>query len=721
VATATHDPVSAEIHRKALENITSEMAIALKRTSGSPVIYEVQDFATAQLDVDGEQLSVSATNLLITGASLLGTRAVVEAARKRGTPLPGDGWIVNDPFTGGALHQGDVGIVMPQFYGGEQIGWSFATVHIMDVGGAGVSGFAPGAKTVFEEGLLFPATQIIRDGELDRDWAGYIAANVRIPDLVLNDIRAMMAANNVAQEKLTQLVDRFGLERFREYCELNKSLSEAALRARIEKLPDGVYETTDWLEFDAKEEDVLAEMTCKMTIAGSELRLDIGGAEQLPAFVNGTTGVVRGAVMAVVLTTLGYGDVPFNAGLWRPLTIDNGPPGTIVNATAPAPLSSGHAALGLQLGRAVKDVLNQALSLSDDAEIRGRVAGAAFDAIGLWPMAGAGHGGNPTVVFFMDLVTGCGGGAQSVGDGQDCYGVTPTASAKLANVETNESQQPILYLWRLMEQNSGGPGAFRGGQSLETACVVYGSEGLSGAIAVGCAETPAKGAGGGLSGSTIGWSSYHGTNVESLIAAGEQPLQDTLDGDRPDQPSNKDHLTLSSGDVLRMTGGGGGGLGDPLLRDPALVAADVRDRYVTASHARLAYGVVIDERGALDAAATEELRAAMRHERIGGEPSAALEPPASAGVSVLLDGDGGWACGYCAGGLGPVGENWRQRAVSRETPVTARYAELGMAIRERREPPPIVLTEHYCGACAGLLCAEPHPQGFAGFPAPRLA
>jgi N-methylhydantoinase B len=721
MATATHDPVSAEIHRKALENITNEMAITLKRTSGSPVIYEVQDFATAQLDVDGEQLSVSATNLLITGASLLGTRAVVAAARKRGTPRPGDGWIVNDPFTGGALHQGDVGIVMPQFHDEEHIGWSFSTVHIMDVGGAGVSGFAPGAKTVFEEGLLFPATLIIRDGELDPDWAGYIAANVRIPDLVLNDLRAMMAANNVAQEKLTELVERFGLARFREYCELNKSLSEAALRARIEKLPDGVYRTTDWLEFDAGGEDLLAEMTCKMTIDGSELRLEIGGDDQLPAFINGTTGVVRGAVMAVILTTLGYGDLPFNAGLWRPLTIDNGPPGTIVNAVPPAPLSSGHAALGLQLGRAVKDVLNQAVALSEDPEIRSRVAGAAFDAIGLWPMAGLGHGGVPTVVFFMDLVTGCGGGAQSVGDGQDCYGVTPTASAKLANIETNESQQPILYLWRSMQLNSGGPGASRGGQSLETACAVHGSQELSGAIAVGCAETPAKGAGGGLSGSTIGWSSYHGTNVEQLHAAGEQPLADSLDGERPEQPSNKDHLTLLGGDVLRMTGGGGGGLGDPLLRDAELVATDVRDGYVTAQHARIAYGVVFDDDDRLNAAATVELRAAMRRGRIGAEPEAELRPPASAGVAVVRDGDAGWACGYCGGGLGPLTENWRAHAVTRTSPVAERYAELEMTVRERREAPLILLAEHCCGACAGLLSAESYPEGFAGFPAPELA
>jgi N-methylhydantoinase B len=716
-----HDPVSVEIHRKALENITNEMAIALTRTSGSPVVYEVQDFATSLMDIDGEHLSISSTVLLHAGSSLLGTRSVLELLGEDRAARPGDGWIVNDPFTGGALHQGDVGIIMPNFYRDEQIGWSFANVHILDVGGVGVSGFAPGAQSVYEEGVRFPATQVIWNGKIDQGWADYIAANVRIPDLVLNDIRAMMAANNVAQDKLVGVIDRWGLEQFNELCELNKSLSEAALRARIEKLPDGVYETSEWMEFDGHGEDLLIELRCRMEVDGSGLRFQIGGEEQINAFLNGTTGVVYGSVMAALRTTLGYGDLPFNAGLWRPLTIDNGPPGSVVNATPPMPVSSGHGVAGLQLGRAIKDCLNQALALSSDPAIRARVAGTAHDALALVPLAGAGHGGNPTVVFYQDLVIGSGGGAQSGFDGQDCYGVTPTPGCGMTSVETNEAQQPSLYLWRRLLPNSGGPGTFRGGQAIESAYAVYDTDELAGAVTMGCAQTPARGVGGGLPSAASKWAGYHDTNVESRIAVGKPVGEETLTGDCPPQPSNKGRLVLARGDVVRMSGGGGGGLGDPLLRDPRLVARDLRDGYVTNEHARTAYGVALDGGGEVDEEETERLRTDIRRRRLGAESDRPQRRPASPGVSVALSSDGkAWLCAYCESALGSAGEDWRQQAKMQRRTIADHHAELGMYVRDRNAPR-FMLVEYCCDSCAGLLAVDTFPEGFAGYPPPRIA
>jgi N-methylhydantoinase B len=134
--TATrHDPVSVEIHRKALDNITAEMAITLTRTSGSPVVYEVQDFATCLMDAAGEHLSMSATVLFHSASSLIGTQALIAAAAAEGEVRPGDGWIVNDSFEAGAMHQGDVAIIMPQFYEGKHVGWAFSNVHVADIGG----------------------------------------------------------------------------------------------------------------------------------------------------------------------------------------------------------------------------------------------------------------------------------------------------------------------------------------------------------------------------------------------------------------------------------------------------------------------------------------------------------------------------------------------------------------------------------------------------------
>lgn len=719
MAVKTTDSVSIEIHRKALENITTEMAIALTRTSGSPVIYEVQDFATSLLDPDGEHLAMSATVLIHAGSSLLGTRAVI-AALGDDEPKPGDGWIVNDPFEGGAMHQGDVAIIMPMFYRDNHVGWAFTNVHVLDVGGMGVSGFAPGAQTVFDEGLRFPATKIIGDGVLDTGWAEYIRHNVRIPDLVLNDLRAMIAANNVAQMKLVALIDRFGLDDYLSYCEVNKSLTETAFRARIEKLPDGVYETAEWVEYDGHGEALLLEVRCRMEVRGSDLHVSLAGAPQANAFVNATTGVVYGSTMAAILTTLGYGDLPFNAGMWRPITIDPGPEGTVVNALPPAPLSSGHAAAGMRVTRAVKELLNQACSLSRDPVLRSRVGGIAHDSIVLNPLAGLGHGGVPTVVFFMDLCTGHGGGAQTSFDGQDCYGLTTCPGIGVPNIETNEAQQPALYAWRRLNPNSGGPGTYRGGQSFEAAHSVYDTDVLAGAVTAGCAETPARGVGGGMPAAAATWNTFHHTNLRELFASGTQPLEEALRGDTPAQKSNEGRLELRLDDVIRMRGGGGGGLGDPLLRDPEAVAKDVRDGYVTVDHAVRAYGVLLDG-DEVDADATERKRTELRHERLGAAPVHALADPEQIGISVELDARGdGWECAYCRSSLGATSENWRDRAVTRVRAIAGVYEELGMLVRDRADTSRVMLAEHFCPSCAGLLVADTYPEGFPGFPAPRL-
>lgn len=720
MATTAYDPVSVEIHRKALENITTEMAIALTRTSGSPVVYEVQDFVTSLLDTKGEQLSMSPTLVFHAGSSLVGTQAAITASEDEGV-APGDGWIVNDPFESGAMHQGDVAIIMPQFYEGKHAGWAFSNVHVADIGGMGISGFAPGAVSVFDEGLRFAPTKIITDGVLDPKWESLFKGNVRVADLVLNDLRGMIAANNVAQQKLTEVIDRFGLDRFVEYCEINKTLTEEAFRERIEKIPDGRYEAVDWIEFDGHGDDMLYEVRCKLEVEGSDMRFSYSGDEQANAFVNGTRGVVLGCLMTTILTTLAYGDLPFNAGMWRPLTVDIGDPGTVVNAEPPAAVSAGHSTAGLRVIRAARMVLNEACGLSEDPVIRGRVAGLAADGTGLYPLTGKGHGGVPTVIFFMDNATGNGGGAQSIHDGQDCYGATVMSGVGLNSVETNEALQPALYLWRRLVANSGGPGIYRGGQGLEIAFAIRGTEHLNGAMTLLCAEAPSLGAGGGFAGGTGSWGPTHGTNVEGCLERGELPFRDSLTGRTPAVPSNTGRLALDRGDVLRVTGNGGAGAGDPLLRDPELVAADVRDRYVTAKNALAAYGVALDDAGAVDVSATEKQRAEIRRGRIGADPERTQGQPSTPGVAVAIGAESTWECACCSGDMGPIDADWRQHAVSVQTPAVEHFEALDMYVKPRQGETAFVVEDHFCPHCAGLIFSQCYPQGSPGVAVARLA
>ncbi|QEC46479.1 hydantoinase B/oxoprolinase family protein [Baekduia soli] len=721
MATRDYDVIAAEVHRKALENLTQEMAITLVRTSGSPIVTDAKDFSTCLMDRKPEHLGFAAYVLFHLGSSLIGTQVIEELVAGGHDLRPGDGWVVNDPHTGGAMHQGDVSIIMPTFYKGEHLGWSFANMHVLDVGGVGISGYAPGAHDVWQEGMLFPPVRIIRDGAIDQEWEHYIAANVRAPGPVLNDIRSMIAANNTANTKLNQIVDEFGLEAHQQYCEINKDLSEQVLRERIAKIPDGVYEAVDWNEFDGHDgPDHLLELRLKMEVDGSTLRLNYSGVPQVDAFVNSAKGAMYGSAMTGLMTMLTYGDLPINGGIWRPVEVDLGEPGTIVNSVPPAPVSNAHSEVGMRACKLVKDVLNQALSLSDDPVLRGRVAGQCVDGFPANALFGANQHGGTSVIFYIDNASGAGGGAQSIQDGQDSYGLTCMTGCGIADVEVHEAADPVLFLWRRLVANSGGPGQMRGGQSLDQAYAIHYSDSMAGPGFNACAEVPPRGFGGGYPASAGDWHPVRGTNVTALLQADRLATPDRLEGVHEEARNKVTHLSLGRDDVFIARSGGGGGLGDPLLRSVETVFEDLDAGYVTPAHARAIYGVVLDDRGALDEAATAARRKEILRERIGGEPERELREPASVGVAVVRD-NGSWACGSCAETLAPSGDNWRQgNVVMAEYGISERYAELEMRVRARTESPKVVLREHFCPSCAHALGVDVVTDDLETLPSPQV-
>ena len=254
-----HDVVQAEIHRKAMDSIAMEMGITLVRTSGSPVVTEAKDLSCSVLDERGEQIGYASFVGLHVSTSFLGVRAVLDAYDADAIE-PGQAFIVNDPHTSGALHEGDVGLVMPYFHGGELVGWGYVNEHMLDVGGSGVSGFAPESRDCFSEGLRFPALRVVHDQEFDQDWVRFIANNVRSPTAVINDLRSMLAALNTGLSRLMAALADFGLDAHRRHCEVNKRLSEEMARTRIAELPDGRYRSVDWVEYDGDGTDGLHEI-----------------------------------------------------------------------------------------------------------------------------------------------------------------------------------------------------------------------------------------------------------------------------------------------------------------------------------------------------------------------------------------------------------------------------------------------------------------------------
>jgi N-methylhydantoinase B len=634
---------------------------------------------------------------------------------------PGDAFVANDPHTSGAIHQGDMGLVMPYFYEGELVGWGYVNEHLLDVGGASVSGFAPEARDVFSEAMRFPGVRIVREGRLSRDWQLYISANVRVPVPVLNDIRSMIAALNTGHRRLVKVLDDYGLEKHREFCDINKVLTEQMIRNRIAQLPDGVYSSKSWVEYDGHGHADLYEVALEMTVDGDSMTLRFSGDPQVPAYVNGAWPAVVGQAYTTLQTMFIY-DVPVNDGLWRPFTFDLGPAGTIVNSTPPAPVSQSHMETGMRVNRLVADVLSQAMALSPSPALRSRVAGGPNNGAATMTMAGiARESGAPTVIFPTSPTVGLGGAAQTTHDGMDTYGVQCTPGVDQPSVETDESTGPLMVLWRRIEPSSSGAGEMRGGQGLSSALAIRGSGQMAGAAFNNTAEVPPAGAGGGYPGSATDYHIVRGSKLDELIENKAVPTADNIGGEVERVPSKMGALTMDEFDVFVVIDGGGPGLGDPLLRDPQKVAQDVHDGYLLEDVVARVYGVVLDDDGAVDADATERARLAIRKERIGREPARQVDRGAEpeVGISIRLAGDR-WQCAYCGEDLGGAADNFRSACVEHTEVAADVFKRRSMFLRESTKDPVVVETDWFCPGCASAVQVDVNIEGAEPHPAPRL-
>jgi N-methylhydantoinase B len=700
-----YDVLGVEVHRKAMDEIAREMGITLVRTSGSPVVTEAKDLSCAVLDDRNELIGFSGFVGFHVSTSVLGVESVI-----RNYDLDdieeGDAFIANDPHSSGAIHQGDVGVVMPYFHGGELVGWGYVNAHLLDVGGSSVSGFAPEATDCFSEALAFPGVRFVRKGRMSKDWALFIANSVRVPVPVLNDIRSMIAALNAGQRRLSRVIEQHGIETHREYCQINKALSEQLIRQRISQLPDGEYVSKEWIEYDGHGTPDLYQLGVKMTVDGDEMTVAFNGVEQVPCYVNGAPPSVLGNAMNG-LQTVFIPDVPVNAALWRAIEFDLGPAGTIVNSRPPAPVSQSHMECGMRITRLMSDVLTQAMSLSPSEKLRSRAAGQPNNGISTCTLAGADRKtGGPIVIFPIAPTVGLGGPAQSVADGVDTYSGQFNIGTRMAAVEIDESAGPMVTLWRQIKASAGGAGESRGGQGMVSALAMRGIDEMTGTAFNSCAEVPPRGAGGGQPGAATDYYVLRGTQVGEMLSTGVMPTWDNLGGEHQVMPSKTGTLKMVENDLIMIVCGGGGGLGDPLLRPAEVVAKDIADGYTTVEVARDVYGVVLNGED-VDDAATAERRRGIREQRIGKKPERELysDDEREVGISVAVR-DGHWACACCGEDLGPLDDNYRSTCVVRVNTAAEAMAVHGQQVRARTIDPEVYLSEYFCPGCGLTVRAD---------------
>ena len=273
-----YDPVTLEVIRMRLDAIVDEMAIAMMRSSGSPVITEAGDFNTALFDAEGRIYAYSNYVQFHIGSASVALRGLLDVV-PREEMEPGDAFISNDSHTAGSTHPPDVSVITPIFHDGEVIAFAQSQAHLLDIGGMNPGGFAPSAVDCFAEALRMPpGVKCYERGEPVESVRRMIVNNVRLPVIFWNDVRSLVASNNTGARRLRATIEEFGADTFTRYADQAIVAAHDVVAGRIADLPDGVYEAHEWQEGDGKTTDLLP-VHCRMTIRGVRARVRLLGVQ----------------------------------------------------------------------------------------------------------------------------------------------------------------------------------------------------------------------------------------------------------------------------------------------------------------------------------------------------------------------------------------------------------------------------------------------------------
>lgn len=605
------DPITFSIIRHRLYRVIDEAVITLKHVSGSAITNEGHDLMVSLYRADGSLLMGGVGFLHHLTSAAEACKSIIR--RFEGRINEGDVFLTNCPYTA-ALHTSDVYLVAPIHYDGKLVAWSACFVHVYDIGAMVPGGFSPDSRDIFTEGFSSPGLKLVDKGEMNNDIMDTILNMVRAPEMVALDLSSMIAANNVARERMVALVHKYGPEAVDQACQMLVDQSEESFRERLRELPDGRWESRQYFDIEEETYCVLLAMTKK----GDTLHFDFtGSSEQSKYGINCAYWATWGGFFAPLFPLLCY-DITWNDGVLRPISM-TAPEGTIVNCTRPAPISLATVGTIQSVNNAACICISKMLSASEKytKEATAVWHGSHFAIF----MFGQNQKGQEAIGIMTETFGGAGGG-RSFADGVDVGGEIPNPIGRMANVETTENHFPVRFLFRRATSDSGGPGKYRGGTGLEYAIQQHDSPdgGIHYVISgKGTKFSMSEGLGGGYPGAPCNFRWVHnneaaaeGKNVNGFATSAEQ-----MTGEQ--QPISWGVFPLMDQDVLYVRSDGGGGYGDPLAREPEKLARDVRQGSVSAGVARRVYGVVLDDAGDVDAAASDKAREAIRSQRLSQE------------------------------------------------------------------------------------------------------
>ncbi len=570
---ARPDAVLTEIVRNGVLGVTEEMKTNLTRTAYNLIIYEALDFTVGLYTAQGETISIGmGLPMFIRG---MAETIKAKLAHFKDDLAPGDILVTNDSYITGR-HLNHFTFSLPIFHGGKLTAFACCMAHWMDVGGV-LGGMT---TDIYSEGLQIPIMKYQKAGVVNQDLVDLIAMNVRIPERGLGDLRAQITALKTGERRFTELLDRYGREPVLAAIRNIMDQSEAAARARTRTIPDGVYEAESFMDDDGVEIGRRIPIKVRVIKQGDEMTVDLTEVSRQVrgGFNSGmTTGYGCAQVAYKCLTS--PTDYPINEGSFRALKVKL-EPGTVVTAVRPAAMRT-----WMTFPMTVVDTIFKAMAPAvRDRTIAAHHADLVVSIFnGISPQDGR---------FYLGDMGPLGGGwgAKHNEDGMSATVCINDGDTHNSPCEHTEAKYPVLIERHALREDSGGAGTYRGGLGCEKSVMARAPMNVTMRVdRVHCRPW-------GLARGEAG----EGNRV-SLRVDGK-----TL----TDLPNAKViHRPLKPGDAFIVQSGGGGGFGSPRERDPARVAQDVRQGYVSRALAREVYGVEVSEDARLDVAATRNLRA----------------------------------------------------------------------------------------------------------------
>lgn len=556
------DPVTLAVVRGALEQIADEMDLHLIQAALSPIISETNDCAHGLYDPKtGETIAQGGIGLPMFLANMQFTvQRLIPMVEAAGGFKEGDIWITNDPYLSGT-HLNDIVLVSPHFVNGKLFALFANTGHWMDMGGSAPGGWVPTAREIHQEGIIIPPLRLYEKGVRNEGIVAMITANVRLPQQLLGDLAAMTNVFSLGRKGLDALIQRYGVDTLQSCIDEMMRRSEAEMRSYISEIPGGTYRVTDYFDNDGVDDQRLT-VELALTVSGSDLHFDFTGTSPAARGPMNISDATAKSLAFVALKHI-FPDVPVNGGAFRPTRFTI-PKKSILAAEYPSAVGG-----TTDVTQRVVDVVFGALAQA----IPAATPAAPFGTTGVATVSGHHPKTGKYYVAVYPYPGGYGGSKAS--DGL-VNGTPPGSMAKFMSVEMSEHRYPVRFRYLAIREASGGPGEHRGGCG-----TTYGIETLSNALVsiLGDRVDHAPfGVQGGLSAAP---------NSVTLETGGKKWV--------PPMRSKAEKVPFANGDIFHLGSPGGGGFGDPLARDPALIEADLNDGIISLKTAEETHGAVVAE------------------------------------------------------------------------------------------------------------------------------